>query len=333
LNNKHDAYIRAINRKPPYSILTGATHERYETNLCRTGHDFYSYTGEGFKSWNTIYGPVPANYYILEDKGWIPDHCIFDIILSQNKYSQFQHFKPMADNRNVLLISLEHTWPADYWTHKELAARTNMRGDVNVFISKKSAEQWGFDPNDPTVEIVHHGVDNETFKPTNKERSNKVGAVVNDWINRDYFCGYKIWQEATKDLEVSILGNTPGLSRAAKDADELCEFYNTIGVFVNTAPRSPIPTVLLEAMACGCPVVSLRACAVPDIIVDGENGLLGDNPKEIRDAILTIQNDKRLAEKLGKAARATIDNHFSLEKHIGAWNNLLSKTIGKQHNV
>ena len=44
------------------NILTFATHERYEENLCKTGHNFYSL--KFGKEWDTTYAPVPSNYHM-----------------------------------------------------------------------------------------------------------------------------------------------------------------------------------------------------------------------------------------------------------------------------
>ena len=60
--------IRAATRsvREPLNILTFPTHERYETLLCQTGHNFYSYRAEGIKDWNTNYGEIPDNYILLD---------------------------------------------------------------------------------------------------------------------------------------------------------------------------------------------------------------------------------------------------------------------------
>ncbi len=43
--------------------------------------------------------------------------------------------------------------------------------------------------------------------------------------------------------------------------------------------------VVIEAMACGTPVVALRRGAVPELIVDGQTGIIVDHPDELPDAI------------------------------------------------
>jgi len=50
-----------------YRILTFPTHERYETQLCKTGHEFYSLNLQNMKKWNSEQTPVPTNYHILPE--------------------------------------------------------------------------------------------------------------------------------------------------------------------------------------------------------------------------------------------------------------------------
>ena len=48
--------IRAATRKKEdkLNILTFPTHERYESMLAKTGHNFYAYRAEGIKDWNEM---------------------------------------------------------------------------------------------------------------------------------------------------------------------------------------------------------------------------------------------------------------------------------------
>src|SRR6056300_713270 len=69
--------LRSGHRPEKLNILTFATHERYEQNLCKTGHNFYSLAAG--KTWDTDYGDVPENYHIISS---IPDYMDFDLILA-----------------------------------------------------------------------------------------------------------------------------------------------------------------------------------------------------------------------------------------------------------
>ena len=56
------SFMKKIDRSEKLNILTLATHERYEENLCKTGHNFYSL--KYGKEWDTTYSQVPQNYHL-----------------------------------------------------------------------------------------------------------------------------------------------------------------------------------------------------------------------------------------------------------------------------
>jgi glycosyltransferase involved in cell wall biosynthesis len=76
----------------------------------------------------------------------------------------------------------------------------------------------------------------------------------------------------------------------------------------------------LEAMANGCPTVYTRLGSGPELITDGEDGLLVDpaRPAEIATALLRLLQDAELARRLGEAGRARILGAFTLEKLLPA---------------
>ena len=316
---------RASTRDPdgPLNILTFPTHERYETLLARTGHNFYAYHAPGIKEWNTDYAQVPDNYVLLDEslKGrQVPLSLDLDLILSQNKFGQFQIAHQIADTLHLPMVSLEHTLPIPFWDQKMRATLRNMRADANVFISEYSLEGWNWDEKSDTL-IIKHGVDSDSYKPNESlERENHILSVVNDWINRDWCCGFKIWQEITKGLPVSVLGDTPGLSKPAESFEALVKAYQTSRLFLNTSTISPVPTSLLEAIACGCAVVTTATCMIPEIIENGVNGLISNDEQELKKMLVEVLNDEDLAKQLGAAARKTIVEDFSEDRFVDDWN-------------
>jgi glycosyltransferase involved in cell wall biosynthesis len=86
-------------------------------------------------------------------------------------------------------------------------------------------------------------------------------------------------------------------------------------VFVLPSHNEGLPMSLLEAMACGLPVVSTRVGGIPELVTDGVNGLLivpGDVEALTRSIIL-LANEPSLRATLGECARETVRLRYSLE--------------------
>ncbi len=77
-----------------------------------------------------------------------------------------------------------------------------------------------------------------------------------------------------------------------------------------------LPTVIMEAMACGLPVVSTRLVGVPEMVDDGVTGLLAEpgDEKGFADALERLALNRELARQLGEAGRAAAEEKFDQEK-------------------
>ncbi len=79
-----------------------------------------------------------------------------------------------------------------------------------------------------------------------------------------------------------------------------------------------IPNVLAEAMAMELPVISTRVSAIPELVVDGENGLLvepGDDPA-LAQAIASLLDRPALGAALGQAGRQTVLESFDVAANV-----------------
>jgi hypothetical protein len=308
--------LHKVFNKDKLNILTGITHEAFETNLTKTGHNFYAFQHSSFKKWMNQYREPPANYYILPE-GKLPD-IEFDLALSQNKFGQFQVLSDLAARLHIPLISLEHTLPMPGWPSQQLEGMNSLRGNWNVFISQMQIPAWRWQDKGDT-QVITHAIADE-FVNTNNKRKNHILTVANDYINRDWCLGYQQYKRVTEGLPVHPVGDTQGLSRPAKDLDELISFYQTSRIFLNTAHVSPIPMSLIEAMACGCAAVSVRASAIPEFVEHGVTGFLYDTDKEARYYLELLLKDEELAIELGSNAAVAIREKCSLERFVNEWN-------------
>lgn len=311
------------------NVITAPTHETYSTNMSWVNADFYMFQHPTFKKWNNAFRGMPPNYRLLDERlelKQLPQYIDYDVVLSQNKFGQYDILSQIAKHYGLPLISLEHTLPMAEWPPIQMQKMKSMQGDINLFISEYSKNKWGFD-DVPNTHVIHHGVDSATFCPGNKERLPRILSVVNDWINRDWCCGFSIWQRVTQGLPVFPVGDTKGLSRQSNSVEELVDFYQTSQIFINTSTVSPIPCALLEGMSSGCACVSTATCMIPEIIQHGYNGFITNDEKEMRGYLELLLSDEKLRNELGQNARKTIVEKFSLEKFTENWDNFLRMVI------
>lgn len=120
------------------------------------------------------------------------------------------------------------------------------------------------------------------------------------------------------DVRVKFLGILPHTELPV----QLC--MSTIYAHVSFYEGSP-PKSLLEAMSCGLPVIGSNVGGINDVIRHGENGWLsGTSPKEIREAIQTVMSDAGLRKRMGRNARQTIIETYSLAKTVEKEMNILT---------
>ena len=91
-----------------------------------------------------------------------------------------------------------------------------------------------------------------------------------------------------------------------------------------------LPLAILEAMACGRPVVATPVGGVSEAVLDGETGILvpPKDPDALSRAILRILLDRGLAERMQAAARARVEHEFSVRKFVTGVQRLYDELLG-----
>lgn len=217
---------------------------------------------------------------------------------------------------------------------------------------KKHLEKSGyFTKNQP--QVIYNGVDSDRFKPSNNseylynewnipKNAKIIGMMgrVNSWkgqhdflkaaelVMRDDPSVYTVmvgsafvgeeWRE--EQLREKI-DNSPYKNRIVfvgyrTDSEAI---YKLLDVFVLPSTRpDPLPTVVLEAMATGKPIVGYRHGGVCEMVKDGYNGLLADVglPEDLANKVQSILNDNELRTVMGKRSRSRLLENFSLEAYV-----------------
>ncbi|NLH48906.1 MAG: glycosyltransferase family 4 protein [Myxococcales bacterium] len=126
-----------------------------------------------------------------------------------------------------------------------------------------------------------------------------------------------------KKLDVHLLG--------VVDHRTLPELFNSAEAFILPSHYESHPKVLLEAMACGLPVIGTKVVGIRELIAHGKNGYLCEtSPQSIRQAILEVLGDTTLQERMGENAREYIEQRFSLKKVVQMELAMLSEVTGQK---
>ena len=98
------------------------------------------------------------------------------------------------------------------------------------------------------------------------------------------------------------------------------EVYAALDGFLFPSLAEPLGSSMLAALAYGLPTVALARGAVPEVITDGETGLLVDrpDPSAFAAAVVRLLNEPGLAARLGAGARRTIEQNVSADHMVDA---------------
>jgi glycosyltransferase involved in cell wall biosynthesis len=106
---------------------------------------------------------------------------------------------------------------------------------------------------------------------------------------------------------------------------ELPDYLNELKLLVLPTYGDAFPTIILESMACGTPVLATSVGAILDVIKDGKTGFIMENnsPKCIAKNIIRALNHPNL-EQIAQNARALVEREFTFEKAVERWRKIMN---------
>lgn len=221
---------------------------------------------------------------------------------------------------------------------------------------------------DGTVKVIYNGVDSNRFKPDNDctylydewnipKDARVIGMVgrVNSWKGqKDFlqaanivmskfpdvytvFVGAAFEGEEWREKELAyLIDKSPYRNRIINkgyrtDSEGIYKLYDVF-VLPSTNP-DPLPTVVLEAMATGKPIVGYRHGGVREMVKEGYNGLLAEvrNTNDLATQIETLLVDDIKRIKMGKNSRERLLNKFSIESYVQNYSNEYENLIGESY--
>jgi len=191
------------------------------------------------------------------------------------------------------------------------------------------------------IVIIKNAVDTTRFKPNSSQKNNTilyVGRIDPLKGIEDIIAAVPAITKSNPDVKVHIVGliESKNYLHHLQDLtlklnceksvnfvgpiphDKIIPYYNDSQIFVFMGRNEGIPRSILEAMACGKPVIAAPNSGIPDVIKDGINGFLINNnqPNLLAEKIIMLLNDKKHRENIGLAARKTIEDKFTWESFV-----------------
>ncbi|PIR01994.1 MAG: glycosyl transferase [Candidatus Nealsonbacteria bacterium CG_4_9_14_0_2_um_filter_37_38] len=191
----------------------------------------------------------------------------------------------------------------------------------------------------PKSFVIYNGIDVSQFKFNPKPKDHFI------WIARiDPFKGIENAIRAAEILNVKLLlaGRLdparkeyfetkiqPHLSRKIRylgelSSEEISDFYGSaLACLYPIEWEEPFGLIMVEAMACGTPVIAYRRGSVPEVIEDGKTGFVVENIEEMVKAMKKIDTISR------KSCRQRVEKYFTGKKMVDEYEKLYFKIVSK----
>lgn len=191
-----------------------------------------------------------------------------------------------------------------------------------------------------TKKIINNGVDTSIFKPTSdKERDKKIIlGVASSWGGEQGPKGLSFFNRLSQliDLDrwkIVVVGVTdkdktaPKIERIGPNVtqQELSKIYSKATVFFNPTLEDNFPSVNLESLACGTPIIAFESGGASEVIREGINGYsvkTGDIDSVVSCLSLIKSDDKSIADCVDSASLFSFDAF--LNKYLDLYQKLLN---------
>lgn len=139
-----------------------------------------------------------------------------------------------------------------------------------------------------------------------KDRRDLIFLVIGDGPDKKYL--ENLIQKKNLKNKVFLLGRLENAS----------QYLSAFDIFLLPSVKEGFPWVVLEAMSAKLPIIATAVGAIPELIEDGQNGLLVEpaHPKQITEKIRWLLENDRLKQELGLQAHQTVLFKFPLDKMV-----------------
>lgn len=181
-------------------------------------------------------------------------------------------------------------------------------------------------PNEPISIGMIGRVNHWKGQPYFMQIAKELGPNYQYYMAGDPYPGYEYLVAENLTLRQKLQIQVNDLGYVADNRD----FFNQIHVLVlPSILPDPLPTVVLEAMAAGKPVIATRQGGALDMVKEGETGLFIpiEEPRQAAEIIRSLLENKTEINRMSIQARERAKEHFSLERFNAEMTRIISLTL------
>lgn len=173
------------------------------------------------------------------------------------------------------------------------------------------------------------GINTSLFKPASARKTNSKFTV--GWVGRmdkpEYreLKGYDIVIKALKNLNVNLDIRT---YKERVPRHQMVEYYQSLNCFICSSSSEHIPLPILEAAACGVPIITTKVGIVPELISHRVNGIIVERTAEaIRKEVSFLMNHSSERQQLAQNIRKTIVRRWTWETCRRDWEKFFTSIL------
>lgn len=237
-------------------------------------------------------------------------------------------------------------------TQKMLARLAHQIIPVNNAIAGRITELWGIETN--RITPIQNGVDTSLYKPASPPAGEElvIGSVSRLNKIKNFPCLIRAVaslneRETKPKYRLVIVGGGEQLEElqalvTSLNATSFIEFpgatdhantwYGKFDIYVNSSFSEGMSNTVLEAMACGLPIVATDVAGHRDWLRENEHALffVNDNPTDLADKIAQFGENENKRREVGQTNREYVIKEYSQEQFLERYKNLYKVLLSKR---
>lgn len=313
--------------------------------LVRRGHDITLFASGDSRTSARLVSPLDKALWLQKDLK-NPHAAIIKMLqMIRERASEFDiihnHFNffmfPLATMPNMPPILTSIRRPLDSFYNEAIKSFPSIYFNVLSEDAKKSAEEFSI----PIADVVNNGIEIEKYSYNatpddyllylgriNREKGIITALRVAKAIGKRLIVAGNIvspaeWLFFMQEVQPQLNEENIKFVGQANFQEKIDLLRNAKAFLFPIAVREAFGNVMIEAMACGTPVIAFNRGSVSEVVADGKTGFIVDTEEEMIEAVEKISNIER------QECRKRVEERFTLRNMVDKYEKLFAKIISR----